>query len=139
MLSRRTFIKGLAAAPFAASAITKLFSSEVSAPVPEESNPLYAGELGQYDGVVMYRHAVALGPENKVTVKSIRKARSALIDWVKRKRITADVNRVRFMYSVDDFGNEVGIGATIYDRPQKGRGMTWGQMEYSLKQELGLA
>lgn len=137
-LSRRTFIKGMAATAFTASGLVKLFSSEVSAEmtVAEIRKRAVTRAPGARP---LYRNAVSLGPTRTLTIRDIRRAKDALIQWVKDKRITTDVNRVRFMYSEDDFGHELGIGVSIYDRPMKGYGLTWGEVERLIKEEIGIA
>jgi hypothetical protein len=134
-ISRRGFIKGLAAAPFAIGALDLLFKIPKAKAIP-------AGELGLYENVTIYsnqrpimRHAISLGHDRQITTEDIRKTKRALRDWVKDHAGTTDPYRVRFSYALDDFGNEVGIGASVYEK-RTNQGMFWYEVEDAVLREI---
>jgi hypothetical protein len=134
-LSRRTFIKGLAAAPFTASAISRIFQMDVRG---EEIQLRKKAEPGLHTRTpdLLYRQAISMGNLNSLTDKKFKQAEKALAGWIREKRITTNPKCIRFFYSVDDFGNEVGIAASIYSKPTEHVGVTWGQVVRLVKAEM---
>lgn len=123
-INRRTFLKGIAAAPFALSALEYLFAPDARGDTKEL---LPIAKPSPFTEDLLFRQAISI--RQPITIKEIRRAKQALMGWVKAKGITADPKRVRFFYAEDDFGNEIGVAVSIYKKPREDIGVTWGQVE----------
>lgn len=126
-MKRRTFLKGMVAAPVAVQAIgwDQIF-------VKDDGKEIASNKLPpEY---TIRRHAMSLGPP-PVTIKQIEVAKEAIINWVMDYKLGKYHKNFRFMYMLDDHDNDVGIGIAIYNTPRKDVGMTWGQMIREMKSE----
>jgi len=141
-INRRTFLKGIGAAAISASALRLLFALDYSGDefTLKNNNALLRGELGEYNGIrFISRQSVSMGPIRYLKERPERKinqVKDIFRNHLKNNRITTSPDHVRFFYQVYDYGNEVGVGMVVSPVPRRDIGLTWGQMERLLKEEI---
>lgn len=119
-MKRRTFLKGIIAAPVVTSIWSwdEIFLKDDGKTALDRNPPNPSQAL--------YRNAVSIGPP-PVKMRSVERAKLQLMQWILDKRLEKYAKNFRFNYDVGDHGNEVGIGVVVFPTPQTW-GMTWGQL-----------